>query len=117
MNTMSKLVPLSRLLKKAKDRRYLANTSVVLDNAGHPVGFVFGRDAFITFLQHIDDEFEKNVSDPKKAYHNPAGKLIDLIEEHLSLKPDFVANLKSTVSETKPSDWISLKDLKQALHV
>jgi len=81
------------------------------------MGFVFGRDAFISLLEHFDQEFEKKVGDVKKAYDNPAGKLIDLIEEHLPLNPDFVRNLKSTLAKTKKSDWISLEDVSRSLHV
>lgn len=113
---MSKLISFKKFSKKASKINYLANTSVVMDNKV-PVGFVFGRDSFISFLQHIDDEFEKKVKDPKKAFNNPAGRLIDLIEERLPLNPRFVKDLKSSILRDKKSKTISLGKLVRALNV
>lgn len=114
---MNKLVPFRQFSKKANRLSFLSNTSVVVDKKGHPLGFVFGRDAFISLLEHIDAEFEKNVMDPKQAYNNPAGKLIDIIEEKMPLNPAFVKSLKSSVSKTKKSDWIPFEDVLRFLHV
>ena len=81
------------------------------------MGFVFGRDSFISFLEHIDSEFEKKVDDPKKAFDNPAGKLIDLIEEKLPLNPKFIKDLRSSIEDAKKNNWIPLEKVAQLLHV
>lgn len=116
---MNKIVPFTKFTqaKKAADFPFLSEVSVVLNQKGTPQGFVFGRDSFISFLETMDAEFEEKVSDPKKAYHNPAGRLIDLIEETLTVDPRLVKDLKTSAQETKQSEWISLEDVKQSLHV
>lgn len=113
---MNKLIPFAKFSKKRGKLSFLSKTSVVIDEKGIPVGFMFGRDSFISFLEHIDAEFEKKVKDQKKAFANPAGKLIDLIEETLPVNPRFVHDLKSSLAKTKQSDWISLEDVVSALH-
>ena len=113
---MKKLIPFAKFSKKAARLSFLSNTSVVVDNKDVPLGFVFGRDAFISLLEHIDNEFAK-LSDQKKAFNNPAGKLIDLIEEKLPLNPDFVKELKLSITKTKNSDWIPFSEVIRSLHV
>ena len=93
-----------------------SETKVVVDGDGTPLGFVFGRNAFIDFLERIDSEFQDKVKDQKKAHANPAGKLIDLIEERLPLNPDFVKDLKKSISARK-KDWIPLDQIAKSLHV
>lgn len=102
---------------KIKSIPYLSKSSVIIDKNKNPVGFVFGRDAFISFLEHIDEEFEKQVSDPKKYFKNPAGKLIDAIEEKLPLNPDFINELKLTITSTKKSDYIPIEKILKNIHV
>lgn len=110
---MNKLVPFSKFSPKAS----LSGASVVMNGKNTPLGFVFGRDSFISFLQRIDDEFEKRIATPKLAFDNPAGRLIDLIEERLPLNPKFVKDLKSSISRKDKSSWISLDQLSRSLHV
>lgn len=114
---MNKLIPFSKITKSKNGFSGLSDSKVAVDKKGVPVGFVFGRDAFISFLEYIDSEFEKKVKDPKKAFDNPAGKLIDLIEEKLPLNPVFVQELKSSIEEAQKTEWISLEQIKSALHV
>lgn len=114
---MNKLVPFTKFSKKAGRLSFLSKASVVVDREGTPLGFVFGRDAFITLLEHMDEAFEKSAKNKEKAYQNPAGKLIDLIEEKLPLNPDFVKELKSSFAKTKKSDWIPFEDVVRSLHV
>lgn len=111
-----KLVPFKRFSKKA-EKFNLSDTSVMVDKKGIPLGFVFSRDSFISFLEYIDSEFEKRVTDPKTAYDNPAGRLIDLIEEKLPLHPKFVRDLKTSISKTQKSDYISLDEISHFLNV
>ena len=68
-------------------------------------------------MEYIYNEFEKRIEDPKLAYDNPAGKLIDLIETKLPLNPKFVKDLKSSISKTRKSDWISLDEISYSLNV
>lgn len=108
---------LAKYSKKMGKISYLTNTSVIVDKKGFPLGFVFGRDAFISFLTAIDEEFEKKVTNPKQAFTNPAGKLIDLIEENLRVNPEFVKDLKTSLKKTKKEDWIPLTEIKRVLNV
>lgn len=113
---MNKLVPLSRFSKKADKLLSTAQTNVVVDKDGTPLGFVFGRNAFIDFLERIDSEFQDKVKNQKAAYNNPAGQLIDLIEERLPLNPNFVKDLKKSIS-TRKKDWIPLEQIAKHLNV
>ncbi len=112
---MNKLVPFKKFVNK-KDT-LLSNTSVVVDGKGTPLGFVFGRESFISFLEHIDGEFEKRAKSDRLAYDNPAGKLIDLIEEKLPINPDFAKDLKTSIAQAEKSGFISLEEIKKTLHV
>ena len=114
---MNKLIPFSRFIKTAGKLRFLTNTSVVVDEKKTPIGFMFGRDAFISLLEHFDSEFEKRVQDERLGLDNPAGKLIDLIEEKLPVNPNFTKDLKSAIENAKQSGWVSLQDIKRSLHV
>lgn len=114
---MNKLIPFKKFSKKVSSIASLNGTSVVVDKKGVPLGFVFGRDAFISFLEYIDNEFEKRVEDPKKAYDNPAGKLIDLIEEKLPVKPKFIKEVKEARAKAKKVGWVSLEEIERSLNV
>jgi len=114
---MNKLITFAKFSKKAKKLDFLSNTSIVINGKGLPLGFVFGRDAFISFLEHLDEEFEKKVNDPKRAFDNPAGRLIDLIEEKLSVNPNFVKELKRSIVETKRPKWIPFDEVVKSLNV
>lgn len=114
---MSKLVPFTKFSKQIRGFTFLANTSVVVDKNDVPVGFVFGRDAFISLLEHMDTAFEEKVSNPEEAYENPAGKLIDLIEEHLPLNRSFVRKMQNSLADAKKDDWIPFEEIKKQLHV
>lgn len=114
---MNSIVPFSKFSKRGSTFPFLSNTSIVTDKEGVPLGFVFGRDSFISLLEKIDDEFEKNAKNPQKAYNNLAGKLIDIIEEKLPIKPEFASKLKSSISRSQKQNWIPLKEVIKALHV
>lgn len=114
---MNKLVPFTKFTQPTGKLSFLSKTSVIVDKEGVPLGFVFGRDSFISLCTIIDEEFEKRIKDPKKAFDNPAGRLIDLIEEKLPLNPNFVKDLRSSIAKTKKSDWIPLEQIKRSLNV
>jgi len=111
-----KIIALAKFTK-IKSMPYLSETSVIVDEKKIPLGFVFGRDAFITMLEHIDDEFDKKVTDPKKYFDNPAGKLIDAIEAKLPLNPTFINDLKLTINSTDKSKYIPIDDIIKHIHV
>lgn len=111
---MNKLVPLSKFSEKAGK---LTKAAVLVDEKGTPLGFTFGRDSFISFLQFFDDEFEKRVENPKKAYNNPAGRLIDLIEEKLPVKSKFISDIKEAKKEAKKTGWVNFEEIEQSLNV
>lgn len=112
----NKLIPFKKFSKRA-DKFNLSDTSVMVDQKGAPLGFVFGRDSFISFLEYIDSEFENRVKDPKVAFNNPAGRLIDMIEEKLPLHPEFMKDLKQSVRSVKRKDLVSLEELSRYLNV
>lgn len=111
---MNKLVPFKKISNKA---RVLSGASVVINDKNIPLGFVFGRDSFISLCTLIDNEFEKRVSEPKKAYDNPAGKIIDLIEEQLPVNPKFANQLKSSIKEAREKRWIPMDEVIRSLNV
>lgn len=114
---MNKIVPFNKISNLNGERKLLAGASVVVNQKGIPVGFVFGSDSFIALLSKIDEQFENNVLDPKKAFDNFAGRIIDIIEEKLPIKKSFLTEMKISVSEAQKNGWISLTDLKHALNV
>lgn len=111
---MSKIISFTKLTHLKKDQALLSNISVMLDQHNLPAGFIFGRNAFISFLEQIDNEFEKKVSDQKKAFTNPAGKLIDLIEEQLPVDEKFLQSLKEA---TQHKSFVSLEEISKFLNV
>lgn len=111
---MNKLVPFKKFSKKAK---VLSDASVVVNDKNIPLGFVFGRDAFISLCTLIDDEFEKRVNNPGKSYDNPAGKIIDLIEERLPVNPKFAKDLKLSIKEARNGRWIPMEEIARSLNV
>jgi len=50
---MNKLIPLSKFSKKAEKLLSPSQTDVIVDKNGIPLGFVFGRNSFIDFLEKI----------------------------------------------------------------
>lgn len=114
---MSKLVPFAKFSKDFANLSFLSNTFAMMDKNDVPVGFVFGRDAFISLLEQIDTAFEENVSDSKIAYTNPAGKLIDLIEEHLPVNKKFVKKLQNSLANKNQEEWIPLERIKNQLYL
>ena len=111
---MNKLVPFAKF---SKNRTPLAGASVVVDSKDTPLGFVFGRDSFISFLEYIDNEFEKNIPNPDVAFNNPAGKLIDLIEEKLPVRPKFIKDVKEAREKAKKIGWINFEEIERSLNV
>lgn len=114
---MTKLIPFASVPALSKSFSNTDKTSMVVDKKGVPVGFVFGRDALISFLEKIDTEFEKKVTDPVKAWNNPAGMLIDAIEEKLPLDDNFILSLKESVVKLDEKHLISLEEIAKLLHV
>ena len=114
---MNKLIPFLKFSSSLKKQPYSSGASVIMDENSTPLGFVFGRNSFISLCTIIDNEFEEKVKDPKKAYNNPAGRLIDLIESRLPVNPGFTKKLKISISEAKQTGWIPLEELNRFLHV
>jgi len=113
---MNKLIPFSKFLKTKKVDIDLSDILVVVDEKEVPLGFVFGRETFIDFLEKMDSAFEEQVSDKKKAYTNPAGKLIDLIEDHLPVREAFVMQLRDALTEAEKKEWIPFDEVMKSLH-
>lgn len=96
---MNKIVPFDKIAKLNGEKKLLAGALVVVDRKGIPVGFVFGRDSFISLLSKIDEQYEGKVADPKKAVDSFAGRIIDIIEEKLPVKKSFVTELRESITE------------------
>jgi hypothetical protein len=112
---MNKIVPFKKFSKKSS--MIPSGSSVIMNEDNIPSGFVFSTDAFISLCTIIDEEFEKNVKDPAKAFNNPAGKLIDLIEGKLPINPEFAKELKVSIQKTKKKELISLEEISHVLNV
>ncbi|OGM30561.1 hypothetical protein A2630_02200 [Candidatus Woesebacteria bacterium RIFCSPHIGHO2_01_FULL_44_10] len=113
---MNKLVPFSEISKLSKRLSFLGSASVVVDEENVPIGYVMGRDLFVSLLELIDEEFEKKVADPQKAFDNPAGRLIDIIERNLPLRPEVIAEIEEA-KKTKREDWIPFEEVVASLNV
>lgn len=114
---MNKLIPLSKFSRLSDKLSFLSKTSVVVDEKGIPMGFFFGRESFISLLSKIDEQFEQKVASPKEAYNNFAGRLIDLIEEKLPVREEFIKGLKKSIETAENQGWIPLSELKKSLNV
>lgn len=114
---MNTLMPLKKFMPQSKRLALSANTFVVHNKSGIPIGFVFGRDSFISLLEQIDNQFEELVEDKTKAFHNPAGELIDAIEEQLPVNAQFVHELQQLHRDTKSTDWIPMEQVNTLLNV
>jgi hypothetical protein len=114
---MNKLIPISKFSRLSERFSFLANTLVVVDKKGVPLGFVFGRDAFVSLLETIDTEFEEKVKNKRLAFSNPAGRLIDLIEEKLPVNPNFATDLKTAILSAKKKGWIPFDEIMRTLNV
>jgi hypothetical protein len=84
---------------------------VMTDRKSHPVGFAFGREAFIQMLEKMDEYYQDAIPDQEKAYANPAGKLIDQIEDHIPLKENYVEELRDAVKSKDPKSWIPFDEM------
>lgn len=113
---MNKLIPFKKFSNKA-EKLNLSDISVVVDDKNIPLGFVFGRESFISLCTIIDTAFEKGVNDSKKAFDNPAGKIIDLIEEKLPVNPKFTSSLKSSIKGAENTRWIPFEEVMHSLNV
>ena len=70
------------------------------------------RALFDCYLAHAP-----KVKDPKQAYNNLAGRLIDLIEEKLPVNPKFIIKMRKSLQETKKNGWIPLDEISELLNV
>lgn len=114
---MNKLIPFSKVAKLTGNLISLSNASVVVDNKKTPLGFFFGRDTFISLMTIIDQQFEEKVSDQKKAYDNYAGKIIDLIEQKLEVRKEFVKDLKDSIVKAKKEGWLPIQKIQKLANV
>ncbi|MCL4389859.1 MAG: hypothetical protein M1484_00760 [Patescibacteria group bacterium] len=114
---MNKLVSLSKFSGSGKKLPMLSDASVVVDERGIPLGFFFGRDSLISLLSKIDEQFENKVGNQRLAYDNYAGRIIDLIEEKLPVRPEFVDDLKRSIADAKKQGWVSMNELRSTLNV
>lgn len=112
---MNFLVPLNQAIKQSPSTLSDAGSFSINNTDGIPIGFAFKRDSFVGFLEMIDADFEKKIPDQKKAFDNPAGRLIDAIEEQLPINQQFIQDLEQSHAQTQPDDWIPLKQLETVL--
>ena len=103
---MNKLVPFKKFIKTSSETNPLHRSSVAVNEQNIPIGFFFGRDAFISLMTIIDDQFEQTAKTPKDAYSNFAGKAIDLIEETLPVDAKFVKTLEKSITDAQKKGWL-----------
>ena len=114
---MNKLVSFTKAVKLKGNLSLLSDASIVIDDKKRPLGFFFGRDTFISLMTIVDEQFEDQVSDPKKAYDNYAGKIIDLIEQKLQVKKEFVKDLKVSIKEANKEGWLPMQEIQKLVNV
>ncbi len=113
---MNKLIPFSRFTKvDVGHGGLLADASVVVSDNRMPLGFFFGRDAFISLMTVIDEQFEKAAASKRGVYDNFAGKIIDLIEEKLPVNPNFVSDLRRSIKQAKETGWVPLSEIRKSI--
>ena len=100
-----------REIKRSKGTRPLDSASVAVDEQNVPIGFFFGRDAFISLMTIIDEQFEQIAKTPKDAYNNFAGKAIDLIEETLPISAEFAKTLDKSIADAHKKGWLSFDEV------
>lgn len=115
---MSDLIPFNQFIgTKHKLNRFIPKKGTFVVWAGDvPQGVVFDLDSFISFLGVLDTKFQDLSGDPVAGYNNPAGELIDAIEDRLPLKEEFIERMKKTHGRAK-GDWVPWKEVKKHLHV
>ena len=88
-----------------------AKIGIIVDKKNIPQGFVFNTKGFIELLSLIDEKLADIL--PEKHYYskktNPAGWLIDKIEEQLPIDKKFEESLEKLLEEAEKEDWLPLK--------
>lgn len=107
---MPQLIKYTDFLNK-KEKLMQENAYVITDKQSHPMGFAFGKDAFIQLLEKMDEYYQDMIPDQRKAYTNPAGRLIDQIEEYIPLKEHFIQDVADTAQQTDTQSWIPFKEI------
>lgn len=94
-----------------------SQAGVVLDRAGAPRYFIFNTNALLDVLSEIDEPLADRFSsdDYYSKTTNPAGWLIDELEQKLPLSSDYVDSLKSAIGEAQKKGWISFRKIEAEL--
>ena len=107
-----KIVPKSVLPIEKTSR-----AGVIVDRNGAPHFFIFDAFALLDVLSAIDDKLVDRLS--TEAYHsktiNPAGWLIDHIEERLPLNPVYIQSLRDAITDAQKKGWIPFNVIEQEL--
>lgn len=116
LGTMNKLIPFNKFTKRNKGNSPLDSASIAVDEQNIPIGFFFGRDAFISLMTVIDEQFEQTAKTSKDAYNNFAGKAIDLIEETLPVSAEFAKTLEKSIADAQKKGWISFDEVAESIN-
>lgn len=96
-----------------------SQAGVIVDRNNTPHFFIFDAFALLDVLSAIDEKLVDRLS--SEAYHsktiNPAGWLIDHIEERLPLNPAYVQTLKDAIIEAHKKGWIPLEMIEKKLNL
>lgn len=116
----AKLIPWGRITPKTVfPLEKGSRAGVVLDRQGAPRLFIFDTPALLDVLSEIDEKLVDRL--PSAEYHskdvNPAGWLIDTIEEKLPVSKDYVDSLKSAIDEAKKKGWIPFEKIERELEL
>ena len=116
----AKLIPWGQIAPKTVfPLKKGSRAGVVLDRQGAPRLFIFDTPALLDVLSEIDEKLVDRL--PSAEYHskavNPAGWLIDTIEEKLPVSKGYADSLKSAIAEAKRKGWIPFEKIERELEL
>lgn len=95
------------------------DAGAIVDKNGTPRFFIFDSFALLDVLSAIDEKLVDRLS--TEAYHsktiNPAGWLIDHIEERLPLTSAYVQTLRDAIAEAEEKGWIPFEIIEKDLNL
>ena len=94
-----------------------SRAGIVVDREGRPQLFIFDTAALLDVLSRIDEALVDRL--PPREYHskevNPAGWLIDELEEKLPLNPEYIKSLKDAIDEANKKGWVPFEKIEREL--
>ena len=96
-----------------------SRAGIIVDREGKPQLFIFDTFALLDVLSRIDEALVDRLL--PREYHsktiNPAGWLIDELEEKLPLDPKYIKSLKDAIDEANKKGWVPFEKIEQELEL